>query len=87
MRQVLLIEDSPEYQLLIRAALSDRFDVMCVGDAEAALASISQQKPDLILLEVGLPGRDGLAFCLELRRDSRLRSTPIISSSRFIPRS
>ncbi|HVK61263.1 MAG TPA: response regulator transcription factor [Bdellovibrionales bacterium] len=78
MRQALLIEDSPEYQLLVRVALADRFNVVCVGSAAEALRAVSTQTFDLLLLDVGLPGRDGLSLCQELRRDPRLRTTPIL---------
>ncbi|MES2856592.1 MAG: response regulator, partial [Bdellovibrionota bacterium] len=71
MRQVLLIEDSPEYQLIVRVALADRFNVICAADADQALRALSIQKFDLILLDVGLPGRDGLTLCQELRTDPR----------------
>jgi DNA-binding response OmpR family regulator len=78
LRQILLIEDSPEYQLIVRAALAGLFDVTCVSNAESALKAIFEQKPDLILLDVGLPGRDGLSLCQELRGNERLENTPIL---------
>lgn len=78
MRQALLIEDSPEYQLLVRVALADRFNVFVTANADEATKALSENDFDLILIDVGLPGKDGLALCQELRRDPKLVSTPIL---------
>lgn len=78
MKQALLIEDSAEYQLLVRVALAERFQVHCANNADEALLALNQRQFDLILIDVGLPGRDGLALCEELRRDPRLQSIPIL---------
>lgn len=78
LRQVLLIEDSPEYQLIVRVALADRFNVVCATDSTQALQAVAMQKFDLILLDVGLPGKDGLSLCQELRKDPRVANLPIV---------
>lgn len=78
MKQALLIEDSAEYQLLVRVALAERFQVHCANNADEALEALSSRTFDLILIDVGLPGRDGLALCEELRRDPRLQDVPIL---------
>ena len=51
------------------------FEVIVVGDGEAALASARGTRPDLVVLDLGLPGRDGLDVTRELRRTS---SVPIV---------
>src|SRR5262245_5453022 len=51
------------------------FDVTAVGDGSAALASARGDKPDLIVLDLGLPGLDGLDVARELRRTS---AVPIV---------
>ncbi len=78
MRKALLIEDSPEYQHLVRSALVDRFAVVVASNADEALTEVSKNTFDLILIDVGLPGRDGLSLCEEMRKDPRLSSTPIL---------
>jgi two-component system, OmpR family, response regulator ResD len=78
MRQALLIEDSPEYQLLVRVALGDRFNVVVTANADEAKAALEKNDFELILIDVGLPGKDGLALCQELRREPKLQSTPIL---------
>ena len=78
MKKALLIEDAPEYQLLIRAALTENFEVTFAGDAGQALSSLARETFDLILIDVGLPGQDGLSLCEQLRRTSSLAKIPIL---------
>jgi DNA-binding response OmpR family regulator len=77
-RNALLIEDSPEYQILIRAALKESFQVTFAVDAIDALSALTKESFDLILIDVGLPGRDGLSLCEELRKDPKFSLTPIL---------
>src|SRR5207244_11555886 len=48
------------------------FEVIVTGDGEAAVASARRSKPDLVVLDLGLPGRDGLDVTRELRRSSNV---------------
>ena len=52
-----------------------------VSDGEAALASIAQDPPDLVLLDVMIPGRDGYAVCQGIRANPAWRNVRIISGS------
>ncbi|MEK7357821.1 MAG: response regulator transcription factor [Bdellovibrionota bacterium] len=78
MRKALLIEDTVEYQLLVRAALNGKFAVTVTANDQEAMAALTTQTFDLILIDVGLPGKDGMALCQDLRADPRLQSTPIL---------
>lgn len=78
LRQALLIEDAPEFQHLVTSTLKGEFDVTCAADAEQALSALSNKSFELILIDVGLPGCDGLSLCEQLRRDPRLVNTPIM---------
>jgi DNA-binding response OmpR family regulator len=49
-----------------------------VGDGKAALERLLTTSYDLLILDVQLPGLDGLALCAEVRRDKRLRQVPIV---------
>jgi DNA-binding response OmpR family regulator len=61
---------------LVRDYLEDAgFDVVVAGDGEAALSSARGSRPDLVVLDLGLPGQDGLDVTKELRRSS---SVPIV---------
>src|SRR5436309_4332269 len=48
------------------------FEVIVTGDGESALASARGSRPDLVVLDLGLPGRDGLDVTRELRRSSNI---------------
>lgn len=78
LRRALLIEDAPEFQHLVASTLKGEFDVTCAMDAEQALRALASDAYDLILIDVGLPGCDGVSLCEQLRRDPRLVNTPIL---------
>ena len=71
MRSVLVVEDDQSIARLIRDYL-DRagYSVIVTGDAETALTRSKIEKPDVIVLDLGLPGRDGIELLRELRRFS-----------------
>ncbi|HYZ11632.1 MAG TPA: response regulator transcription factor [Actinomycetota bacterium] len=75
-RTILVVEDEMKIAGLVRDYLEHAgFEVIVVGDGEAALASARGTRPDLVVLDLGLPGRDGLDVTRELRRTS---SVPIV---------
>lgn len=68
MARVLIIDDEPRIRAVVRAALRDDVDeVREAGTAAEGLALASVFRPDLIVLDLGLPDRDGLAVCRDLR--------------------
>jgi two-component system, OmpR family, alkaline phosphatase synthesis response regulator PhoP len=76
MSTVLVVEDEMEIARVVRDYLAKAgFEVIVVGDADSALASVRSAKPDLLVLDLGLPGRDGLDVALEVRRRA---DTPIV---------
>ncbi len=69
--RVLVVEDEREIAKVVRDYLvAAGYDVAVVGDGDAALAQARAQPPDLVILDLGLPGRDGLSVATELRRSS-----------------
>lgn len=68
---VLLVEDSPEVAILTRSHLEQHgFPVVEVTSGEAALDHLAQADPFAIILDVGLPGIDGLETCRRIRLTS-----------------
>jgi two-component system response regulator MprA len=66
---ILVVEDNPEIVALLRRVLGDEgFKVRSARDGEAGLASALDNQPDLLILDVGLPKRNGLEVIQELRR-------------------
>ena len=73
---VLVVEDEIEIAHVVRDYLDNAgFEVIVVGDGGSAIASVRSAKPDLLVLDLGLPGRDGLDVAREIRRWS---NTPIV---------
>ena len=65
---VLVIEDAPELQALMTAALSrDGFAVLVAPDGESGVAIAQSERPEVIVLDVGLPGIDGIEACRRIR--------------------
>jgi DNA-binding response OmpR family regulator len=72
-RTILVVEDEMKIARLVRDYLQHAgFDVLVAGDGEAALSSARGSRPDLVVLDLGLPGRDGLDVTRELRRSSNV---------------
>jgi two-component system response regulator MprA len=67
--KILIIEDSAEVVSLLERVLGEQgYDVSTATDGETGLSRAFDQTPDLIILDIGLPGRDGLQVATELRR-------------------
>ena len=76
MTTVLVVEDEIEIARIVRDYLRNAgFEVIVVGDGGSAVASVRSAKPDLLVLDLGLPGQDGLDVAREIRRWS---NTPIV---------
>jgi two-component system, OmpR family, alkaline phosphatase synthesis response regulator PhoP len=71
MTTILVVEDETKIARLVRDYLEHAgFEVIVAGDGGAALSAARGSRPDLIVLDLGLPGRDGLDVTRELRRTS-----------------
>jgi DNA-binding response OmpR family regulator len=70
-RRVLIVDDEAPLARLVAGYLArDRFEVTVVGDGRAAVAAARTVDPDVVVLDLGLPGLDGLAVCRALREFS-----------------
>ena len=76
---VLVIEDDPANRILLQAQLErSGFDAVVTADGLDGLAAVSEVHPDVVLLDVGLPGIDGLEVCRRLRLDPATIALPVI---------
>ena len=79
MPKVLVVDDAPDIVRLVRDYLEHAgFSVLAASNGMDALRIARTERPDLIVLDLGLPGRDGLDVTRELRRDSAVASVPIV---------
>ena len=78
-QHVLVVDDEEDLLELVRYNLSkDGYRVTCVASGEEALKAARKVPPDLIVLDLMLPGEDGLTLCRELRAHSAHSDVPII---------
>ena len=78
-RRVLLIEDEPNIVEAISFILSrDGFTVHTHQDGETAMAKVRAQRPDMIILDVMLPGRSGFDILRDLRSEAATRDLPVL---------
>ena len=79
MKRVLVVEDDPDIVELITHYLrAEGLEVAALGDGRLALERLRGGGHDLLILDLQLPGLDGLSLCAELRRDKRTRALPVI---------
>ena len=66
--RILLVEDDQKLALLVKQYLENSdFEVRIEGDGNRAVDQVTQYQPDLIILDIMLPGKDGLTICKEIR--------------------
>ena len=78
--RILLVEDDPDVQVVASLALSEigGLVVEVCGSALEALTTAPVFQPDLILMDVMMPGMDGIAALEALRKDPRVAATPVV---------
>jgi CheY-like chemotaxis protein len=82
--RILVVDDNPINLKLAGDLLeSEGFKVQRAGDAEQAMELIGRSRPDLILMDIGLPGMDGLALTRKLKADEATRGITIIAFTSF----
>jgi two-component system cell cycle response regulator DivK len=74
-----VVEDNADNRLLLQAILGDQFDLVEYENGVDALNGISASKPDLVLLDISLPGMDGNEILQRIRKDMGLRDLPVIA--------
>ena len=77
--RILVVDDEEDILELIQYNLErENFRVTCVKTGEAALARIHKTAPDMIILDLMLPGIDGMEVCRRLKRDVRTARIPVL---------
>ncbi len=80
MPKILVVEDNPTNMKLVVMLLGrGGYTVIKAMDAEAGLALARTEQPDLILMDIQLPGMDGLAATALLKADEATRAIPVIA--------
>ena len=77
--KVLIIEDEEDIRELVRYNLArERYEILEAETGEEGFKLAAQHKPNLILLDLMLPGKDGMEICRELKRSDDTRDIPVV---------
>jgi len=78
-KKILIVEDEPDIAESLKARLDlEDFEVQLAGKGEEGVTLARKQKPDLIILDVMLPGIDGYEVCKILKEDPKTQKIPIL---------
>jgi CheY-like chemotaxis protein len=79
-RRILIIEDNEANQILASSVLErEGYKVDVAGSSDQARTVMARRSPDLILMDVQLPGQDGLAFTRQLKSDPSTSRIPVVA--------
>jgi len=80
MKRILIVEDKATSRELLRTVLEQQgYAVEEASDGEEALRKIREQPPDLVLLDLQIPTRNGYDVVREVRQDPRLQAVPVVA--------
>jgi len=80
-KRILVIEDQEDNRRILRDLLTSAdFEVIEAVDGEAGLATAATHRPDLILMDIQLPGLDGYEATRRIKADAALRAIPVIAA-------
>jgi len=78
-KNILIVDDSPtDRQFLSELLVKNGYKVSTADSAEDALAKVKQQRPDLVLMDVVMPGQNGFQATRMLTRDDSTKNIPVI---------
>ena len=78
-RRILLVEDWAFNRDLLIQLLGDEYDIIVAIDGEEAIRKAEEERPDLILMDMGLPGVDGWEATRRIKANTALKRTPVIA--------
>jgi two-component system cell cycle response regulator DivK len=79
MTSIAVVEDNADNRLLLQAILEDSYSLTQYETGIEALERLPDEIPDLVLLDISLPGMDGMEVLQHMRADARLRKIPVIA--------
>lgn len=81
-KKILFVDDEPDQVTMVSLRLAKNgYTVVSAADGEEGLRKAFEEKPDLILMDVLMPGLDGFEVCRRLRKDPATKHIPIISTT------
>ncbi len=78
--KILVVEDNEKNRKLIRVVMNSKgYEIVEADDSVSALEMLAQETPDIILMDIGLPGMDGLELTKKIKQDESTKDIPIIA--------
>jgi CheY-like chemotaxis protein len=81
--KILLIDDDPVFVKATKRVLDSKYRVVTATDGDTGLDKARKEKPDLILLDVIMPTKDGFQVCKQMKKDPKLAKIPVIILTSF----
>ena len=81
--KILLVDDDRVFVEATKTILERKYRVITAYNGEEGLEKARKEKPDLILLDVIMPGKDGFHICNQLKQDPKLANIPVIMLTSF----
>jgi len=81
--KILLVDDDTVFVEATKTVLESKYRVVTAYDGDAGLVKARQEKPDLILLDIIMPTKDGFHVCQQLKADRDLAKIPVIILTSF----
>jgi len=79
MRRIMIIGDNADNRLLLNAILGDSFAITEHANEPDGLAALATELPEIVLLDISLPGMDGVEVRRHIRADPGFRHLPVIA--------
>jgi len=77
-KKIVIADDEESIRLLVKSALSNNYTVIEAADGQEAVEAAQKQAPDLILMDILMPGKDGLQACHEIKTNLATKAIPVI---------
>jgi len=77
-QKILVVDDESNIRLLVKNMLGNRYNVVEAGDGDEAITQAEKEKPDLIMLDILMPGKDGFTTCNQLKANKATKAIPVV---------
>jgi two-component system alkaline phosphatase synthesis response regulator PhoP len=77
-KKILVVDDESNIRLLVKNMIGNRYDVVEAGDGDEAVTQAQKEKPDLVLLDILMPGKDGFTTCNQLKANKATKDIPVV---------
>jgi CheY-like chemotaxis protein len=78
MKKILIVDDTPSNIDILVGYLGENYELLIALDGFQALSILENDIPDLILLDIRMPGMDGFEVCKEIKNNSSISQMPVI---------